>query len=840
MIVVPQTSCGREVKMRAVDFNTGWTFWKEGREERTEVTLPHDAMQGEERSAQNASGGACAYYAGGVYVYEKIFTAPQQWRDKSVQLHFGGVYQKSRVYLNGKQIGGCVYGYTDFTVGLEDLHFGEENRLRVVADNSEMPNSRWYTGSGIYRPVTLLVGERIHIAYRGVRVTTRSLNPAQILVETRVESCGEEMEKAVAPGTRQEPYGESAGKEASERDGERGGVRGSEENAGIEIAIEIRDDAGRMVASASGERALIEIPDARLWSDETPALYECRVCLVDQGRIADEAQVRFGIRMLSYSTRGFFVNGKETLLRGGCVHHDNGILGARSEEKAEWRRVRMLKEAGYNAIRSSHNPCAESVLEACDYYGVYVMDEGWDQWYSHKNRCDYASDFMQHYREDLRAMVDKDYNHPSVILYSIGNEVSEPASAKGLTLEKEMISCLHGLDGTRPVTGGMNLMIMAQAAKGKGIYQEGGGRDTSKEKVINSSMMFNMITSVVGTGMNKAANSKKADEATSPALDLLDIAGYNYASGRYPLEGKKHPDRIVFGSETFPQDIARNWAMVRKYPYLIGDFMWTAWDYLGEAGGGAWGYTEDARGFEKPYPWLLADMGAIDILGNPNGELFWAQAVWHRLERPAIAVQPVNHPGKTPAKSSWRGTNAIPSWSWRGCEGNRAVVEVYFDAARIELYGGQKQIGSRKPKGCRAVFRTKYAPGELTAVAFDAAGAETGRARLSSAGHAAVEIAPEQESARPGEVIYIPIRIADEHHIVESNSDRRLAVRTEGGELLAFGSANPRTAESFAAGEYTTYYGQALAVVRAGEIGTLRIIVRDGDEEIVRNIEVRE
>src|SRR5699024_6997743 len=190
-----------------------------------------------------------------------------------------------------------------------------------------------------------------------------------------------------------------------------------------------------------------------------------------------------------------------------------------------------------------------------------------------------------------------------------------------------MVEYIHSLDGSRAVTGGMNLMIISRSAKGKGIYKEDGGRDDGgKQNAMSgmSSTMFNMITSMVGTGMNKAANSKKADAATSPALDALDIAGYNYASGRYPLEGKAHPERVIFGSETFPQDIAKNWEMVERYPYLIGDFMWTAWDYLGEVGLGAWAYTPDGRGFNKPYPWLLADTGAIDILGNPTAELFLA------------------------------------------------------------------------------------------------------------------------------------------------------------------------------------------------------------------------
>ncbi|MBQ5986112.1 MAG: DUF4982 domain-containing protein, partial [Clostridia bacterium] len=363
------------------------------------------------------------------------------------------------------------------------------------------------------------------------------------------------------------------------------------------------------------------------------------------------------------------------------------------------------------------------------------------------------------------------------------------------------------------------------------VYDENGeGRDESGDKKMQgmNSTMFNMLASMIGPGMNRAASSKKADAATSTSLDLLDICGYNYASGRYPLEGKAHPNRIVVGSETFPQTIAQNWAAVKQYPYLVGDFMWTAWDYLGEAGIGAWGYTPDAKGFNKPYPWLLADTGAFDILGDPNGEAFWASAVWGALNAPAICVQPINHDTKL-VKAVWRGTNAIPSWSWAGCKGKKAAVEVYFDAARIELYLDGKKLANAKVKDCRAMFNVNYAPGKLEAVAFDASGREIARNALETA-EAPLHIAihPEVAEAKAGEIVYLPITLEGANGVVESNADRKLSVTVEGGELLGFGSANPRTEERFDAGEYTTYYGRALAVVRAGS--NTKVIVTDGEK----------
>lgn len=757
--------------MNKINFNDNWIY------NDTPITLPHDAMIIAPRSAKMPSGGGCAYFEGGVYEYEKSFVAPTDWANKTVILQFEGVYRKAKVYLNGVEVGGVSYGYIPFFVPLNTLNYGEENTIRVVADNSQQPNSRWYTGGGIYRPVWLWVGEKEHIAPEGVKISTLSYSPARIQVDTQA--------------------------------------------SGEEIFVEILD-CETIVASAKGKHVELDIPNAKLWSDESPYLYTCRVTCG-----TDTAIEKFGIRKIEWSNKGLFINGNETLLRGGCIHHDNGILGAATYDESEWRRVRKLKEAGYNALRISHNPASTAMLEACDAIGLYVMDETWDMWYNRKNSSDYALDFMDNYRYDITAMVNRDFNHPSVIMYSIGNEVSEPATKKGVNLAKEMVELFHSLDSTRAVTAGMNLMIISHSAKGKSVYKEdGSGRDNSNEQKMSgmNSLMFNMITMLVGNGMNKSANSKKADRITSPVLDTLDIAGYNYASGRYPLEGKEHPDRVIFGSETFPQDLAKNWEMVKKFPYLIGDFIWTAWDYLGEAGGGSWAYTKDGKGFQKPYPWLLADMGVMDILGNPNGELFWAQAVWGLLKEPKIAVQPVNHPGIRPAKSSWRGTNAIPSWSWSGCQGNKAVVEVYFDCASVELFLNGTCIGHKKAKHCRTIFKTKYVPGRLEAVARDANGNEIGRCSLVSAQTATLQVRPEKSTALPGEVIYIPINLGDGESI-ECNADATLNVSVQNGQLLGFGSANPRTEERYHTGTFTTYYGQALAIVRASASGKLTLSV---------------
>lgn len=774
------------------DFNAGWKFGKQGDSERQTITLPHDAMIHETRGPNNPSGAAGAYFPGGVYVYEKDFHVPVEWAEKSLWFEFEGVYQNAKVYLNDREAGGHPYGYIPFTVDADEyLQYGAENTIRVVVDNSQLPNSRWYTGSGIYRPVWMYLAEKAHINHQGVKVSTLSYSPARIRVDTAHNG------------------GEAA-------------------RALVEIL-----DGGKIVARGEGNRVELDIPSARLWNEDAPELYHCRVTLEIGGKAIDQMMETFGIRKVEWSAKGLFINGKNTLLRGGCIHHDNGILGACSFAKSEERRVRIMKQAGYNAIRSSHNPASKAMLAACDKYGVYMIDETWDLWYSHKSKHDYASSFMENYRYDIQAMVERDFNHPSVIMYSICNEISEPKDEKGVALGQEMVSYIHSMDENRAVTGGVNLFLIEKAAKGKGIYKEDGGRADEKEgvqkKKASGSLMFNIIASMVGTGMNKAANSDSADKATTPFLDSLDIAGYNYASGRYPLEGAKHPDRVLFGSETFPQDIAKNWAMVKQYPYLVGDFMWTGWDYIGEAGMGSWNYHGEG-GFEKSYPWLLADGGAIDILGTVGAEAEYAATVWGLRSTPYIGVRPVNHAGDRLTKAVWRGTNAIASWAWQGCEGNRAEIEVYSNATRVELLLNGKRIGNKRAKAYMAKFRAKYTPGVLEAVAYDANGRETGRAKLNSATEKTrIRVQPEENEIAVGDILYVDVSLVGENGVVECNADTRLTVEVEGADLLAFGSANPRTEEQYDSGSFIPWYGRALAVVRGTRPGTvtLRVSAKD-------------
>ena len=753
-------------------FSEGWTFWSDTNSERTTVSIPHDAMQTETRSSANVDGFSMGYFPGNIYHYEKQFEVSSDMLTRHVTIQFEGVWQRSKVYINNKVAGGCAYGYSAFTVCADGFLREGTNTIRVDADNSQVPNSRWYTGAGIFRPVHLIIQEQTYI--KDVRITTKSISPAVINVQT--ETYGGKVRTTILYG-------------------------------------------GSPVASSDGTQADIVIPDAHLWSADHPHLYQVRTELLKDGRVIETQTHDFGIRQIDWSTKGFFVNGEPVLLKGGCLHHDNGILGACEYDEAADRRIRLLKEYGFNAIRSAHNPCSEAVLKACDKYGMYVMDELADMWYEHKMRFDYSLDFRDNYVSDIQSMIRKDYNHPSVIMYSIVNEPLEPGHPEGVEMAKEIAGRIHSLDQSRPITAGINMVIVFMSSKNMDMVS---GLEKQEEKKMSSDE-FNAAMLSNGERMLNAVLRPDVDSVNTPVFNALDIAGYNYGTRRYEADGTEHPERIVVGSETYPFDLSLNWEKVERLPYLIGDFMWTAWDYLGELGIGSWYYSDEMQTRQKPYPWILAGAGALDLIGNPTGEALRAKAVWLNDNRPYIGVQPI-HKEKL-IKSAWRGTNSIPSWSWRGCEGMPTEVEVFTSAKSVRLYLNDQLIGEKEVEHHLATFSVNYQPGTLRAVSVAKDGREYEQILTSATGQLQIAATPEREIYHAGEMIYVDINIVGENGEVESRADQQLKVTVEGGELLGFGSALPYTEECFHSGYYTTYYGRSQAVIRAKTRGEVSITV---------------
>lgn len=795
--------------MIKMDFNQNWTVQKDGNSEVKQVNLPHDAMIYEERSKDSITAGACGYFKEGKYSYTKRFEAPLDWNGKNIILECEAVYQNSAVFINGKQVAEHPYGYTNFFVNLTDeIKYGEENTITIIADNSKAPNSRWYSGSGVYREVQLYVGQNTCIMPEGVKVTV--VDEKTVTVD--VEMIGEP--KAIE----------------------------------IEILLD-----GKVIASASENHATIIINHAKLWSAETPVLYQCKVVVTGEDEASDASVVNFGIRTLSWSPKGFFVNGEKVLLRGGCIHHDNGILGAAAFKDAEWRRVKKLKDAGFNAIRSAHNPLAKAALDACDALGMYVMDESFDMWIIHKNPYDYAEeDFRKWWNKDLGSMVSKDYNHPSVIMYSIGNEISELGLPEGQILEKEQADFVHAMDATRPVTLGINLMLASMAAKGKGLYgKDKDGKDKSTGSAAMDTMptstMYNVMMNKMGGIIDAMASKSGANKAADEIAPYLDIQGYNYATSRYKKDAEKHPDRVIVGSETLPQSLYKNWQLVKSCDNLIGDFMWTSWDYLGESGIGTVRYTDKKTKKDVEEGLIISGgPGIIDICGKERTEVEWGRLIWDLTDKPAIGVNPVNHANDFRGVSMWRNTDAVTSWSWEGYEGVRSDVVVYAKDGFVELFVNKKSVGRKKTKGYKAIYKkVMYEPGEIEVVAYDTQGKETGRRKMVSAtGKTSIALSPDKLTLIPNgqDLCYIDIDLVGENGVTKSSVDTKLHVDVEGaGVLQAFGSARPNMAENFYSTDHTTYYGKALLVVRAGmKPGKIKVTVSGANlESQVITVEVK-
>ena len=784
--------------MKPTPLLTGWTCRHLGDTAPGKtVTLPHDAMLAEPRTALSAGGTNTGWYEGYDYEYRRTLTVPENELADTHILEFEGVYHNAEVWLNSQKAAFRPYGYTNFYVDCAPYLHAGENELRVIARNADQPNSRWYSGAGIYRPVQLWTARDAHIALNGVKIRTLSLDPA--VVEVRV--------KTTTPGT-------------------------------VRLMVE---DLPAVQQESDGEAVFtLTLDNARLWTPETPNLYTCRVSFAD-----DVVTETFGVRKVEWGTDGFLLNGKRYIIQGACIHHDNGLLGAVCDPDAVARKVRLLKENGYNAIRSAHNPCSKALLTECDRQGMLVMDEYIDHWYIHKTEHDYVDYFNDWWHQDLTDMVEKDYNHPCVALYSTGNEVSETAQKRGIALTKEMTDFLHGLDDSRPVTCGVNIFFNFLSSIGFGVYSDEKakkeaeraekakqrGEKAAKKKAVGS-QFFNNLAGLLGDEfMKRGATLHGCDVKTRDAFANMDIAGYNYGIYRYKRDLKKYPQRLILGSETFCNDAYKFRELAKQEPRLVGDFVWAGMDYLGEVMVGSWEYADYAETFDGGPGWVSAGSGRIDLTGKPLGEALYTRVALEADNGPYIAVCPVNHTGDRHSPSAWKMTNAMPSWSWTGCEERKANVEVYARAARVELVLNGHTVGSKTLKNdCLARFSIPYESGTLEAVSYDAADHEIGRCKLQSAGGTTrLTLDAEEPTVKPGHLCYIRLRYTDENGITKPLARGNIQVQVRGGTLVGLGSACPFNKHSYLDSETDTYYGEALAIVRMGDGDAMTIAASDGE-----------
>lgn len=784
-------------------FNSGWTvgpnrgfFNMVPGEPPKQVTLPHDAMILKKRDARAISGGKKGYFPDGTYDYVKKFFVPEEYKGKRVTFEFEGVYMNAMVYINGDFAGQHPYGYSNFYIKADRfLKYGEENEIRVVVKSND--DSRWYTGVGIYRNTKIMVSNPVHIAVDGVKITTPDIDGKRAIVKvtTIVENEGMNPQST-------------------------------------KVVTEIVDAEGNIVADDTapltvfpGENATLRqrlyVRQPKLWSVDTPYLYICRTRVMDGGDVLDEEINNFGIRSLSLDAEeGLRINGEVIKLRGACIHHDNGVIGAVAIERAEERRVEILKEAGFNAIRSAHNPISKAMLKACDRLGMLVMDECFDMWTENKSSFDYALNFPTWWEQDIQAMVDKDFNHPSVIMYSIGNEIPETGSANGAAWSRKIAEKIRSLDGSRYVVNSINGFVSV-INKLIPMMQKNMSGDVNSAMADPSEMIKNIQRHEIVT------------QSLAESFAVVDIAGYNYADNRYVMDKKLFPNRVICGTETFPKDIASNWKLVKENGHVIGDFTWTGWDYLGEAGLGRVVYDENSmgQGASAAFPWLTAYCGDIDITGNRRPVSYYREIVFGLRKEPYIAVQRPQYYGKKPYMTPWSWSDSISSWSWEGYEGKPIKVEVYSDADEVELLVNGKSVGKSaagEANAFKAVFDTVYLPGEIVAVAYTD-GKETGRTSLVSAGsevNLQIEIDRTQIFANDSDLAFVAISLVDEKGILKPLADRKVTVKVDGsGELQGFGSANPKTEEDFFDAEHTTFDGRALAVIRPTAPGTIYVTV---------------
>lgn len=702
---------------------------------------------------------------GGIGWYRKFFKLDKKDKGKKVFIQFDGVYMNSDVWINGHHLGNQPYGYIPFNYDLSQYLAspGNENVIAVRVRN-EGANSRWYAGSGIYREVNLMVVDPLHIDVWGVSVHTPEVSEtlSKVNITTKVTNNSKNNESFELITQIYSPDGNLAGKS--------------------------KNKISLLPGKSLEAEQLIPVKRAKLWTAETPNLYTAEVKIVKKKKEVDATSVSFGIRDIQFSVeRGLLVSGKPVLLKGGCIHHDNGPLGAISVKAAEERKIKLLKENGYNAVRMSHNPPSKILLEVCDRLGMYVIDEAFDVWQKTKKADDYHVYFDEWWERDLTAMIMRDRNHPSVILWSIGNEIRERVSEKGLEITKMLKGKVKELDPTRLVT-----------------------------------------EAICDFWDNRRAYNW--DEHTPAVFDILDVGGYNYMHEKYESDHQKYPDKIIYGSESYPSKIYEIWELVKKNPYVIGDFVWTAIDYRGEAGVANTGYfSKMPKRIFPQWPWFNAFCGDLDFVGHKKPQSYYRDVVWDRSNI-EMMVQQLDPPKDKPHYyvSDWGWPDELKSWTWPHAEGDTLLVRVYTKSKSVKLELNGKLIGEQmiSDTSITAAFHVPYAPGKLVAKGYED-GKEVYSTTLNTVGKPhAVKLTPECTVVKAGsaDLCYVNVDIVDEKgNLIPYIDDVEVEYTILGqGQLVAVGNGNPVDVSGFQQPKKKVYKGRGLVILKSNEIsGTI-------------------
>jgi beta-galactosidase len=786
--------------MKDIIINKGWDFYDLTNKTSCKVNLPHDATIGTYRDQGDADNPVMNTYflnvgfKGIKCIYRKKIYIPKYYASKALYLEFNGIYRDFTVELNGMKILEESYGYIPYDVRIEDkVRFGEENEIKVTINTPEKGHNRWYAGSGIYQDVILHIAEKTHIKLHGVKITTESLDPKTIKVETALEN-----------------------------------------GKGAKVFVKIKDEK-KVLAFSQGETCQIAIPNAELWSVEHPKLYTAEIIVKKDKETYDSLSQEFGLRTLSWNPeQGFLVNGVRTLLKGGCIHNDNGVIGMIANDITEERRIKNLKASGFNALRSAHHPMSPSLLKACDKYGMYVMDEAFDTWYRPKQLNGFHLKFMSFYEDVVKRMAIKDYNHPSVVMYSIGNEINEIGSLKGIRVGTRMIEIIKSIDQTRPLLLCPSMHMARDFVDGtpymtvdEDAYLAQGPEYVQKDQQHYYMMYMKALSNTPADKDDPYPQKiREADEAvTNPLYSKLDIAGYNYYTANFPSLHQIHPERVLLGTETRGHLIFQSWKIIKENPYAIGDFIWTLQDHIGEANVGDLKYPDPSQkkseGFSnRAYPWLLNDGGVVDLIGQTLPAVHKFRLCWGEEHGIFLASQPPMHNGIAPVYGCYKWTDTIDSWSYEGYQGKPTFIDVYSDADEVEVLINGKSLGKKTPVEYFAKFPCVYEPGEVVGIGYAADGRELYRTSLSSGGPVSqIKLTPDKKNLKAGtqDFCFINIDLADAKGQVISLPDRQISVEIVGdASIQGLGSANPITEEKFTSNVHQTYLGGALLVIRSG------------------------
>jgi beta-galactosidase len=763
------------------------------------VNLPHDWSIEGRPEKDNPTGAGGGFFPAGVGWYRKTFSVPPGWRGKRVSVEFDGVYRDSTVYLNGHKLGTHAYGYTSFAFDLTSvLNATGPNVLAVRVDNASQPNSRWYSGSGIYQHVRVVVTDPTHVAHWGVFVTTPKVSDESATVSIKTNVVNESARSAgvTVETTLYDRAGHEAGKTESP----------------LTIASGKEMEAAQTIA----------VPKPALWSTASPTLYRAVSKIRKDGKVVDEVETPFGIRSLSWSAeKGLLLNGKPVKLTGGSVHHDNGPLGAAAFDRAEERKVELLKAAGHNAVRTAHNPPSPAFLDACDRLGLLVLDEPFDTWKANKVKFDYGNDFDEWWKRDISAMVLRDRNHPSIVIWGIGNEIPELEVERGRQIGKQLADQVRSLDITRPLT-------------------------------------------LAFPGTTTAPNAEAV-------FSLLDITGYNYnIQESYAADHRQLPTRMMLTTESFPAKAFPLWQISQDNPYVIGDLTWTAMDYLGESGIGAWSYgtpeqakmaeqmmggmmnsavvdkmfqgmangvdtmAEMSKGADRAmkaamavmfhgYPWHAAACGDLDLIGYRKPQSYYRDILWNGGDRVYATVRLPEPEGKKIIAVGWATYPTLTTWSWPGQEGKELQVEVYSGAEKVRLFLNDKLIGE-KPAGreqeFKATFSVPYAPGTLKAVGVrgDQSVAES---VLTTAGNATgLRVTADRTvvQADGQDLSYLVVEAVDADGRLQPHADQEVQFSISGpGKIAAVGNGDGQDDASYQGDRRKLFQGRALVVVRTSK-----------------------